>query len=118
MAINYPHFALPFQWAPADQGGLAAREVDQESIDEIGGCAEAILRTVVGERSTLPEFGRPQLEFNTDPELTRSQLADALIRWEPRVSSLITDNPDPADVETQVVRALISPADPEAVDNT
>jgi phage baseplate assembly protein W len=110
---DYPHFALPFQWGIADGGGVAAIEVEQESLDEIGGCVEAILRTTVGQRTTLPDFGRPELEFNTSPEVVRAQLADALLEFEPRVEALITAAPSDDDAEIQIIRALISPADEE-----
>ena len=110
---DYPHFALPFQWALADGGGIAAQEVEQESIDEIGACVEAILRTVTGQRTTLPDFGRPELEFNTSPEVVRAQLAQALLDFEPRVESLIDAYASDDDSEVQIIRALISPADEE-----
>jgi hypothetical protein len=108
-----PHLALPFSWAPAATGGLAAAEVEQESIAEIGACAEAIIRTVQGQRTTLPAFGRPQLEFNTDPELARAALAQALLDGEPRVSALIEASIDPTDEQVQVIRALLAPAEGE-----
>ena len=118
MATDIPHFKLPFRFEPSGLGGLAAGVCEQESIDEIGGCCEAILRTVQGQRTTLPEFGRPELEFNTDPASVRAALAGALLEWEPRVQSLITDYPDADDEGVQVVRALIAPADDEEGDQT
>jgi len=110
---DVPHFALPFQWATATAGGLCARECEQDSSAEIGACAEAVIRTVQGQRTTLPTFGRPQLEFNTSPALTRAMLAQALREHEPRVESLITAEPRADDELVQVVRALIAPADDE-----
>jgi hypothetical protein len=68
---------------------------------------------VRGQRTTLPEFGRPELEFNTQPEVVRASLAQALLEWEPRVESLIEAGPDPGDEAVQVVRALIAPGDNE-----
>jgi phage baseplate assembly protein W len=109
---DFPHFRLPFQWGPA-QGGLAAQEVEQESIDEIGGCVEAVLRTVAGQRTTLLDFGRPELEFNTQPEVVRAQLAAAILEWEPRVESLISAYPDDSDPEVQIIQALIAPTSEE-----
>jgi hypothetical protein len=110
---DFPHFALPFQWAMADGGGIAALEVEQESIDEIGSCVEAIVRTVVGQRTTLPDFGRPEFEFNEDPEVVRAQLSQALTEFEPRVESIIDAAQDPQDETVQIIRALVSPADDE-----
>jgi hypothetical protein len=108
---DVPHFTLPFEWATAPTGGLAARECEQESALEVGACAEAIIRTVQGQRTTLPSFGRPQLEFNTSAAMTRAVLAQALRDQEPRVEALVTAEPSPGDELVQEVRALIAPAD-------
>lgn len=118
MATDIPHFTLPFAFVPDGTGGLVANVCDQESIAEIGACCEAILRTVQGQRTTLPDFGRPELEFNTDPELVRATLAAALVEWEPRVQAMVTDWPDPTDESVQVIRALIAPADSEEGEQT
>jgi len=108
-----PHFTLPFQWALAPAGGLAAREVEQESLDEDAACCEAIIRTVQGERTTLPAFGRPQLEFNSNPELVRATLAQALREFEPRVEPMVSAAPSTDDDLVQIVQALLAPADNE-----
>jgi phage baseplate assembly protein W len=108
-----PHFTLPFAFVPDGTGSLTAQVCEQESVAEIGACCEAVLRTVQGQRTTLPDFGRPQLEFNSDPELVRATLAAALLEWEPRVQALMTAWPDAADESTQIIRALVAPADSE-----
>lgn len=110
---DIPHFTLPFQWTAPGTGGVAALTCEQESVTEIGSCCEAILRTVQGQRTTLPAFGRLELEFNTDPGVVRAALAQALLQWERRVQSLIEAAPDPEDAELQIVRALIAPVDSE-----
>ena len=118
MATDLPHFTLPFQFVSDGVGGLVANVCEQESVAEIGACAEAILRTVQGQRTTLPDFGRPQLEFNTDPELVRATLAAALLEWEPRLEALVTAWPDAGDESVQIIRALVAPADSEEGDQT
>lgn len=118
MPTELPHFNLPFAFVAEGTGGLVADVCDQESVAEIGACCEAILRTVQGERTTLSDFGRPELEFNGDPELVRATLAAALLEWEPRVAALVTAWPDPDDESVQVIRALIAPADSEEGDQT
>lgn len=110
MATELPHFTLPFRW-DIGPSGTSAAVAEQESVQEIASCCEAIIRTVQGQRTTLPAFGRPELEFNTSPAWVRSVLAAALLEWEPRVESLIGAAPDPDDEELQVVRALIAPSD-------
>jgi phage baseplate assembly protein W len=107
---DVPHFTLPFGWATAT-GGLAARECEQDSAVEIAACAEAVIRTVQGQRTTLPGFGRPQVEFNTDPAFTRAVLAQALRDHEPRVETLVTAEASGDDELVQVVQALIAPVD-------
>ena len=118
MTVELPHFTLPFTFAPDGVGGLVANVCEQESVAEIGACAEAILRTVQGQRTTLVDFGRPELEFNTDPELVRATLAAALVEWEPRVQALVTAWPDAGDESVQVIRALVAPADSEEGDQS
>jgi phage baseplate assembly protein W len=116
MAVDFPHFTLPFQWALSDSGGLGAAVADQESIAEIGSCVEAIIRTVQGERTTLPDFGVPQLEFNANAEVAAAAVAAAVLEFEPRVEALITGGWDSDDNEVQAMRALIAPADDEQGD--
>jgi phage baseplate assembly protein W len=113
---DIPHFTLPFRFVTAGSGGLAAEECEQESATELSACCEAIIRTVQGQRTTLPDFGRPQLEFNATPELTVAALTQALLVHEPRVQSLITAAPDPDDIELQAVRVLLTAFDRELGD--
>ena len=108
---DIPHLALPFTWTRGLGGTLTAAVTEQESTDELADCAAAIIRTVQGQRSTLPDFGRPQLEFASSVELTNAALAGALLEWEPRLSALVTGELDPDDPELQRIRALLSPAD-------
>jgi phage baseplate assembly protein W len=113
MAIEYPHMTLPFRFEPSDAGGLGVAVADQESIEEVGTCVEAIIRTVQGQRTSLPDFGIPQLEFNTDPQLAADTVASCVLEFEPRVESVLDDVTDPFDETVQVMRALIAPADDE-----
>lgn len=113
---DLPHFTLPFRWDIGPGGHASAAVAEQESVQEITSCCEAVIRTVQGQRTTLPAFGRPELEFNTSPAWVRSVLAGALLEWEPRVESLIAAAPDPDDSEIQIVRALIAPSDNEEGD--
>jgi phage baseplate assembly protein W len=85
---------------------------EQESAAEIVSCCEVILRTTQGQRTSYPEFGRPELEF-TDPAFTRTAVASALVTFEPRVESLVTSEPDASDPEIAIVRALVAPRDAE-----
>ena len=113
MATELPHFTLPFRFVSAGADVVAAAVAEQESTDEIASCCEAVIRTVQGQRTSMPQFGRPEYEFNTDAEYVRSSLAAALLEYEPRVESLIEAWPDDNDPELQIVRAILAPRDGE-----
>lgn len=105
MPVELPHFTLPFQFTEAG----AVTVAEQESVAEIASCCEAIIRTVQGQRTTMPEFGRPEFEFSGDPRFVRTALASALTEFEPRVESLVSAEYDDTDTELQIVKALIAP---------
>ena len=50
---NIPHFDMPFTFAPDGH----ALEVEQNSEREITNCVEAVIRTAIGFRSYVPNFG-------------------------------------------------------------
>ena len=105
-----PHFALPFRFELAGGGGIAAAVTEQDTVEEIADCVECTLRTVAGERATLPEFGRPEtLEFAVNRELARAQLTQALNEAEPRAVSIVQgDDVDPEDPGVLRLRAMFS----------
>lgn len=85
-----PHFSLPFRFEPTRGGGQVIPVTEQDSAAQLGDCVELILRTVQGERRTLPDFGRPPtLEFILDRELARAQVQQAINDQEPRVRAFL-----------------------------
>ena len=82
MAIDLPQFGYPLAFDDVD--GLVI--VEQDSPDEIVGCAHAILDTPKGWLDSEPEFGVDDLAF-TDPALAPDTVRLAIERWEPRVSA-------------------------------
>jgi phage baseplate assembly protein W len=84
-----PHFTLPFRIDP--HTGHPA-EVEQDSLDDIAHCVEAVLRTRPGERDENPDFGSPELAFRSVPVHT-ADIQDAVEQWEPRASILIEEAP-------------------------
>lgn len=84
-----PQFDFPFRFA-AD--GLAT-VVEQDSVDDIANCVEAVLRTRVGDRLEFPEFGSMDLQFMEQP-IPVEQLAAQIRQWEPRVDLLIEQDWD------------------------
>jgi hypothetical protein len=114
MPAELPHFALPFRFEPAAGGGLAAAENEQDSTAAVAACVECIVRTEVGQRTTLPEFGRPALEFSTDPDVARAQLQAAIDANEPRVRAMVeAAELDPRDSLALQLLAMYSPAEEE-----
>lgn len=86
---DVPHFVLPFR---IDPHTAAAATVEQDSLDDIAHCVEAVLRTRPGERDENPDFGSPELTFRSVPVHT-ADIQDAVEQWEPRASILIEEAP-------------------------
>lgn len=83
-----PHFDLPFRLS-----GLHAVEVDQDSIEDITNCVEAVIRTFKGARIELPDFGIDDPTFSLQP-LAVQDVVQAVLDQEPRASLLISQHPD------------------------
>jgi len=96
-----PHFALPFRF---DATGHAA-VVEQDSIEDVAACVEAVLRTRPGERVEHPEFGTPDPTFAQQPlgvDATVERVAD----WEPRAAMLAVEQRD--ELDEALVRVRVS----------
>jgi phage baseplate assembly protein W len=79
-----PHSALPFR---IENGRVA--EVEQDSVEEIEGCVEAILRTFVGTRIDAPDFGVPDESFvQQTPNPSAEVYIAAIEQAEPRARVL------------------------------
>lgn len=88
MAVETPHFDLPFRFNSA---GTAAVVVEQDSDKEIKNCVEAIVRYPVDYRDDLPEFGIDQQVFTSDPDgIDLDKIKVAVTEWEPRAETEIT----------------------------
>ncbi len=89
MAIDTPHFALPFRFA-----GTSVAVVEQDSPDNIAMCVEAVCRYRQGDRPEEPNFGRPKdLEF-AKGALDLEALSKQISESEPRATYLLTEHPD------------------------
>jgi phage baseplate assembly protein W len=84
--VLVPHFRVPLEFV----GGRLAT-VEQDSPDEVAQCVEAVLRYRRGERLTDPEFGIDDPTFRNVPAtgMRFDDIAEAIARWEPRLSVLI-----------------------------
>lgn len=85
--IENPHFAIPFRFLSGH-----AVENEQDSIDDIAACVEAILRTEPGSRLDAPEFGTPDQTFSTGVNV--QEVERDIRRWEPRAELAIEEGWD------------------------
>lgn len=83
-----PHFDMPFRFS-----GSHAAVVDQDTLDDVSNCVEAILRTFEGQRQELPDFGIVDPVFNRQP-IPLEPIIAAILDQEPRASILIEQAPD------------------------
>lgn len=101
MADN-PHFSMPFRL----QGDHFA-VTEQDTSAEVADCVELTLRTVQGERRTLPEFGRPDfLEFTSDRDLAVAETQQAIEAAEPRARVMLERDDGEADEGILRLRAM------------
>lgn len=79
--VRIPHLRVPFRIT-----GSSAGVVEQNSIEEIKQCAIAVLRTPIGARIEVPEFGisRAELFSQVSPTPTADVYLEAIEEWEPR----------------------------------
>lgn len=90
MKPNNPHIAWPFS---LEASGRSLKYHEQDSDDEIFDCVEVILRTPIGVRIEIPDYGSRQQEF-ASPGARREELIAAVARWEERAELVIERNPD------------------------
>ncbi len=74
------HFSLPFRIV----AGTAATS-EQDTLEEIRDCVEAILRTPKGSRVELPAFGIPDTTFSAAADA--ALIEQAVAEWEPRAAA-------------------------------
>lgn len=94
-SANIPHLAVPFR---IDGTGTAA-VVEQDSVDDVAQCVETLLRTFVGERLELPDYGIEDPTFETVVPV--NELMAVVARWEPRAVTFVEQYPDRFDEMVQ-----------------
>lgn len=93
--ISIPHLDLPFRFV-SDQGSLTVATVEQDTIDDVANCVQAVLRCPTGFRPELPEFGLDDLTFRMLP-IEMQEILDAVLRWEPRAQITMEKTPEVLD---------------------
>lgn len=78
-----PHFGFPFAFQQHPDGTIQAATTEQDSLQEIFDCAQAIVACPIGFRDDLPTFGVPYPEFHQTP-LDSGPIRRAIGMWEPR----------------------------------
>jgi phage baseplate assembly protein W len=84
-----PHFDLPFRFLSTGH----AATVDQDTLDDVSNCVEAIMRTLQGERNDNPSFGIPDPTFQLQP-IDVGLIIEAVLQQEPRASLVMEQDPD------------------------
>lgn len=92
-----PHFQFPFSFRGFPP---RAEEVEQDSIEEIAACVEAICLTNPGQRFDQPDFGLADLTFETDVD--DDAIVGTIQRWEPRVTLAVEQGWDIEDFILQL----------------
>jgi phage baseplate assembly protein W len=92
VAVLIPHFDLPFKLSVKH-----ADVVEQDDMEDIYNCVEAVVRTEVGRRTQLPEFGIVYPVFQNQP-IELADMRESIITQEPRAGVLIDQEPDILDV--------------------
>lgn len=87
--IDTPQISYPFEILQSGK----VREVEQDTLDEIGMSVEIILRYQTGTRDELPEFGVPDILFTESNEDLSGVLAEHVSRWETRAPVFIEERP-------------------------
>lgn len=96
-----PHFDLPFRF----DGTQHVAVVDQDTLEDVGNCVQAIVRTAIGQRQEYPDFGITDITLQTQP-INQAEILDQIIEFEPRASGAISQAPD--NFDSLIANVLIS----------
>lgn len=98
-----PHFDIPFRFNTTGHAVVT----EQDTLEEISNCVEAILRTRVGQRLEIPDFGIEDPVFENQP-LQLQGIVAAIIEQEPRAIVLLEQAPDRLDQMIANIRTSVS----------
>lgn len=104
-----PHIAIPFDFIQQGVGGVNVNE--QDSLDDVYDCVQAIMRTETGFRPELPAFGIADQTF-TQGEIDLPQIKDDVSTWEPRSDVLYEQSLEGFDLMEDLVRARVARISP------
>jgi phage baseplate assembly protein W len=102
-----PHIAIPFRFVNQNPGaGVEMNE--QDTLDDIYDCVQAICRCTYGFRPELREFGIHDQTFSESDEIDLNLLEVQVSRWEPRASILYEQAPDLLDRLNDIVKLRVA----------
>jgi phage baseplate assembly protein W len=90
--VDTPHFALPLRYV---NGSAVVNQ--QDTMDDIADCVEAVCLTTPGDRDEMPDFGIEDPTFDAQPIPLGALLAQ-ITMFEPRATLLASQAPDMLDV--------------------
>lgn len=86
--VEIPHFAFPFQFGR--DGAVVV--LDQGSHEEIEQNVKVLVRTELGERLEVPDFGVPDPTFSVG--IDTEAIAAAAQEWDSRADVVVAARPD------------------------
>lgn len=103
---DVPHFRVPFNFGRNNHADV----IEQDSTDDVKQCVEAVLRTPLGSRLEVTDYGIEDQNFKENGPDERS-LRRVIDRWEPRADYDITIIPNPADPQDWTIQVEIQGSD-------
>lgn len=85
--VDTPHFALPLRYV---NGSAVVNQ--QDSMDDIADCVEAVCLTIPGDRDEMPEFGIEDPTFGQQP-IPLGPLLAQITTFESRATLLASQAP-------------------------
>lgn len=114
---DVPHFQIPFKFTFGADGFLHAAVNEQDSIEDVTACVEAIVRTPLGFREELPDFGIRDQTF-TQGMINSEDIIVAITQWEPRAEILIEEDDSMLDKFIAIARVTPSKVNVVSLDPT
>jgi hypothetical protein len=88
---DVPHFALPFKFVPDGHGNVTAAVNEQDTLEDVTACVTAIVKTPLGYREELPNFGLRDMTFS-EGGVNGDEVQVAIQQWEPRADVMIEED--------------------------
>jgi phage baseplate assembly protein W len=101
--VVIPHFDYPFQF----NANGRVQVVEQDSEDDIINCVVALIKTPLGFREDLPDYGVADIIFG-DGALDTEQIHTAISMWEERADVILTESNITVDQLVRYVSVMVN----------